>query len=73
MEARENVRKAICWIIENREGGNASAFARRIGMSRQVVSNWVNGHRSPDIETVADICRLYDVSINWMILGEDDD
>ena len=73
MDVRENVRQAIVWIIDTYENANGSAFARRIGVSRQIVSNWIHGYRSPEIETVALICRTYGVDADWMILGDSND
>lgn len=72
-EVRDNVRRALRVIIDTYENGNASAFGRRLNVSRQTVSNWLNGWNSPDIEMVALICRTYGVSGDWMLLGDDDD
>lgn len=72
-EVRENVRRAIRAIIDVYEHGNAAAFGRRLNVSRQTVSNWLNGWSCPDIEMVALICRVYGVDGNWMLLGDIDD
>lgn len=69
MSVRDNVISNIRWIIEHDDGGNASAFARNIGVPRQTVNNWTKGRNTPDIELIAIICDKYGKDLNWMILS----
>lgn len=73
MDLKKNVIKSMRAIIDSRENGRAVDFARRIGISEQRLNNYLHGRRSPDIELVADICRIYNVSIEWFIYGGEDD
>lgn len=73
MDLKKNVIKSMRKIIDTRENGRAVDFANRIGISQQRLNNYLHGRRSPDIELVADICRIYGVSIEWFIYGGDSD
>lgn len=70
-EIRENVRKNICWIVENHEDGNASEFSRKIGVSPQTACNWQKGRNTPDVETLAVIVRTYGTTMDWMVASHD--
>ena len=72
MSYRENVRRAIYYVIDMREGGKTSAFADRVGASGQRVNNWKKGNNAPDLETVGEISVIYDLSLDWMIGGDMD-
>ena len=68
----ETLRKDISkrlneFILDNFE--NQREFAKAIGTRDSVVSMWVNGQRAPHIKHLAEICKKYDVSLNWLIFG----
>lgn len=71
MTIRENVQSGICWIIDNREDGMPSKFASRIGVDRQKVNHWKNGRNAPDLEKLGEIARIYKVSLDWLIGGDE--
>ena len=41
-------------------------LAKRIGKSKNVISNWERGDNSPDVESVAKICVELDVTPNQL-------
>ncbi|MCL2083894.1 MAG: helix-turn-helix domain-containing protein [Oscillospiraceae bacterium] len=41
---------------------NQKEFAKRIGVSNSRVSNWEQGHNRPDVDILADICAVLNVS-----------
>ena len=51
-------------------GLTKTAFAERIGLSQQFVSNICNGNKIPSDRTIADICRVFRVSEQWLRTGE---
>lgn len=47
-------------------------LADKIGVSKQTVSNWETGLKSPRMGKVQQLSDLFDVSINYIIKGEED-
>ena len=68
---RENVQTNINWIIENRENGAPSSFGRKVGAYSQKVNNWRQGNNMPDLVTIETIADVYDVSLDWLIGGDE--
>jgi lactoylglutathione lyase len=52
-----------------RSGLSQEALADRLGVTRQSVSKWELGQASPDIEKVIQICHLFNVDTNTILLG----
>lgn len=61
---------------------NDTAIASELGISKQTVSAWRNGTRSPKKQMIIKISKIYHVSIEWLmgfdvekqvIVSEDDD
>lgn len=46
--------------------------AEKLGVSFQAVSLWERGETTPGIEKLPDIAELYNVTIDWLLLGRDD-
>lgn len=61
-------------IKELRKNKNISQdqFADDINVSRQSVSNWEKDIVSPDIESVKMICDYFNVSMDYLITGKED-
>ena len=47
--------------------GNDTDAANLLGVTKQAVSNWRNGTRSPRKDTIIDIARKFNVSIEWLM------
>jgi transcriptional regulator with XRE-family HTH domain len=50
---------------------NQSEFGKSLCVSQDTVSLWENSKSSPNIEFVISICRLYDVSADYLLGLED--
>ncbi len=51
-------------------GYSQEELAEKIGVSRQAVSKWERGESSPDTENLIALAKLYEVSIDELIMGE---
>lgn len=67
MSVRDNIAQSIR-ALADREDSRVS-FAKRIGVSKQTVNNWVNGANAPDIEMIATIASSYDVPLSAILDG----
>ena len=68
MTVRDNVISVIRELVESE--GSRVGFASKIGVSKQTVSNWVNGANAPDIEIIAKIANVYGVPLAKMLEGK---
>ncbi len=58
--------------LRRREGLTQEQLAQRLMITRQAVSNWERGSNLPDIETLIRIATTFDVSLDRLILGRED-
>ena len=59
---RENIRKNLSIYIALRRMSQKE-FAEKLGVSQSSVTCWVKGKNSPDIEMVALICEVLQISV----------
>lgn len=52
--------------LVDKEGGQ-SAFAAKVGLSRQSVGFWYNSTRTPDAESLLQIANACNVPIDWLL------
>lgn len=52
-----------------REGESDAAFARRLGVQPQHLSNYRNGHHGLSLGTALRIARAIDISMDWLLTG----
>ena len=52
-----------------REGENDAEFARRIGLSPQVLSNYKSRLHGASLEAVASVAANTDVNLHWLLTG----
>lgn len=45
-------------------------LAEQLYVTRQAVSNWENGKTQPDVDTIARLADIFDVSVERMIYGK---
>lgn len=62
----------IITVVNNRCGGNRSAFARQIGITPQYAAQISSGKRLPSDRTIADICRVFKINEAWLRTGKGD-
>ena len=46
---------------------NDTEIAKDIGVSKQTVSAWKSGERSPKQPTIEKIARVFDVNVDWLL------
>ena len=47
-----------------------TAFAERIGLAYNTVTNYEAGRRNPTTAIITSICREFNVNENWLLTGE---
>ena len=52
-------------------GDNQAEFAKRFSVQRGAVTLWESGKSSPTIKTAAEIARVGNVSLDWLVNGEE--
>lgn len=52
-------------------GLTQTAIAQKLNVQRQTVSNWENDKSYPDIPTLVRISKLYDLSLDYMLKGDE--
>lgn len=60
---RENVRQNLIQYL-SLKNITQKEFALKLGVSQSAVTNWIKGKNSPDIELVAQICTILNISVN---------
>ena len=56
----------IIKLERNKLGLSQSEFSKKMGVTQQTLSNWENGNRMPDIETIIELADLFGVSIDYL-------
>lgn len=67
MEFSDQIRQ-----LRQKENLTQTQFAERLHVSRQAVSNWENNRNLPDLEMLIEISDAFHVSLDQLILGDDD-
>jgi len=49
---------------------NQVEFARLLGVSKNSILRYENGHSEPNIGVILDICEATGVALNWLVTGE---
>lgn len=57
--------------LRQEHGYSQEALAAQLGVSRQAVSKWERGDSSPDTDNLIALARLYGVTIDSLIFGEE--
>ena len=57
--------------IRKKKGYNQLKVAMDLAISREALSYYENGKRSPDIDMLVKLSRYFNVSIDYLILGEE--
>ena len=48
-------------------------FAKKLEVRQSTVSNWLADTREPRVGTVIRICKIFNVSADWILRGEEDE
>lgn len=65
----ESINERIKWCVKD-AGLTKTAFAERIHVTQQFVSNLCLGKANPSDRTITDICREFNISEVWLRTGE---
>ena len=52
-------------------GLSQEQLGEQLGVSRQAVSKWESGQTNPDVAYLSQMCRLFGVSADWLLLGDE--
>ena len=58
-------------LARKQAGLSQEQLGEKLGVSRQAVSKWESGQSNPDVAYVAEMCRLFGVSSDWLLLGQE--
>ena len=59
--------------LRKQKGLSQEELANRWNVSRQTVSNWEVGDSTPDMEKLVAISDLFDVSLDKLVMGKEDE
>ena len=66
MELKERIA-----LARKQAGLSREQLGEKLGVSRQAVSKWESGQSNPDVAYLAEMCRLFGVSSDWLLLGKE--
>lgn len=67
-ELRDNLTFNLNKLLnDNKNTISKKQLAQMLDVSQSAVTNWTKGNNSPDIELIAKICEIFNVSINQLI------
>ena len=58
--------------LRKQRGFSQEELASRLNVSRQTVSKWEIGDSTPDMEKLVAMSELFDVSLDYMIMGKEE-
>ena len=58
-------------LARKQAGLSQEQLGEKLGVSRQAVSKWESGQSNPDVAYLAEMCRLFGVSSDWLLLGQE--
>lgn len=70
-EIRGNLQKNLRYYLSLKDI-NQKELAKQLNVSPSAVTNWIKGKNSPDIEVVAQLCDILEISITDL-LGTNDE
>lgn len=63
----ENIVGKRIRTLRNELGLTGDEFGEKINVTKVAVSNWENGNRTPDTDTLVKIADLCDASVDWIL------
>ncbi len=58
-------------LARKQAGLSQEQLGDKLGVSRQAVSKWESNQANPDVAYLAEMCRLFGVSSDWLLLGQE--
>ena len=62
----EQIKKELKTAIQY-SGRTQSSIASELGVSQQIISCYLNGKKTPQIETLANLCKVLDLDANEIL------
>ena len=59
-------------LARKQAGLSQEQLGAQLGVSRQAVSKWESGQTNPDVAYITELCRLFGVSSDWLLLGKEE-
>jgi len=59
--------------LRKQNGFSQEELAGRLNVSRQTISKWEVGDSTPDMEKLSAISDLFDVSLDYLVMGKESD
>ena len=56
----------------NQSGINQTNLAKKIGVCQQAISSYIKGQKMPALDTLANLCKVIDVSPAYILCFEDE-
>lgn len=66
MEVSQSIKR-----LRAERGWSQEQMAEKLGVSRQAITKWETGAGTPDIENLAAIAQLFDVSVDSLMFGDE--
>ena len=63
----------ILYQLRKQKGLSQEELANRLNVSRQTVSKWEVGDSTPDMEKLVAMSDLFDVSLDKLVMGKEDE
>lgn len=57
--------------LRKRKKLSQTEVAEKLGVSLNTISNYERGERTPDVKTLNELAKLYDVSVDYLIENEE--
>ena len=64
-----NIKDRLLKIVDEKQGGKATVFAKKSGIPPSTFQNYING-RMPHGDHLIRIYETFKVNINWLLTGE---
>ena len=58
-------------LLRRQAGLSQEQLGDKMGVSRQAVSKWESGQVNPDLQYIMALCRLFEVSADYLLFGEE--
>lgn len=65
-DVRERLRNNLAYYLATKNISQKS-LAKSLNVSQAAVNNWIKGKNSPDIEIIAELCEILNISINDLL------
>ena len=59
---KQNISNAIKY-----SGKTQTSIAKEVGVSQQMISSYIKGEKTPQIETLANLCKVLDLDANEIL------